>query len=146
MDVESKLSTLLSSLHGVIKTQNGYMAFCPAHDDKKTRSLGVKIGNNGGILIKCFGGCGIDTILSSIAMNMSDLYPDKPDYRPLHQKNKDRPRFSRYELFPTLAFEAFVIYTFAQILRGGGVLTIHQWARMDRAMRIIGAVSDEVSL
>jgi hypothetical protein len=52
------LSDILSRLRGVRHSGGGYTAFCPAHDDRKTPSLSIREGENGKVLLHCFGGAG----------------------------------------------------------------------------------------
>jgi putative DNA primase/helicase len=51
------LNDILSRLRGVRRSGDGYTAFCPAHDDRKTRSLSVREGEGGRILLHCFANC-----------------------------------------------------------------------------------------
>lgn len=65
----------LSKLKGVKANKNGWMASCPAHDDKK-QSLSISQTNDGKILIKCFAMCTTDEILSAMGLTMKDLFLD----------------------------------------------------------------------
>jgi len=63
----------------------GWVARCPAHDDRKP-SLSVSQGRDGQILLHCFSGCTLESILAALGLRWSDLFPDDPlrrrDYRP----------------------------------------------------------------
>ena len=52
---------------------NGHMLRCPVHDDKNP-SLSIREGNDGRVLLKCFAGCKIEDICSSINLNVCDLF------------------------------------------------------------------------
>ncbi|MBK7393823.1 MAG: hypothetical protein IPI64_11085 [Chloracidobacterium sp.] len=54
------------------KSRGGYMARCPAHDDKSP-SLSVKSAD-GKILVHCFAGCTANEIVTSLGLNLFDLY------------------------------------------------------------------------
>ncbi|MGB4726197.1 MAG: CHC2 zinc finger domain-containing protein, partial [Thermogutta sp.] len=63
----------------------GWVALCPAHDDRRP-SLSVSEGRDGQILLHCFSGCTLESILAALGLRWSDLFPDDPlrrrDYRP----------------------------------------------------------------
>ncbi|WP_353686278.1 hypothetical protein [Thermodesulfovibrio sp. 3462-1] len=66
------LEELLNKLEGVKKVGNSYMAYCPAHSDKH-QSLSVKE-TNGRILLHCFAGCSLESILDALGLKVQDLY------------------------------------------------------------------------
>ena len=66
---------MLKRLEKVSKSGKGYIARCPAHDDK-TPSLALQECSDGRILLKCFAGCSALEVVGSIGMSMSDLFPD----------------------------------------------------------------------
>ena len=67
MDIES----LVTMLNGKPKGK-GYIACCPAHDDKHP-SLSINE-DNGKILIKCWSGCSVESIVSAIGIETKDLF------------------------------------------------------------------------
>lgn len=60
---------------------DGFMVRCPAHPDK-TPSLSVSTGDDGRLLLKCFGGCTADAIVGAIGMNLKDLMNGSPTDQP----------------------------------------------------------------
>jgi hypothetical protein len=57
-----------------VKAHNGYFtALCPAHDDRDP-SLSVKEGDDGRVLIHCFGGCAFDKVVAAIDLEPKDLF------------------------------------------------------------------------
>ncbi|MGH7322463.1 MAG: AAA family ATPase [Candidatus Rokuibacteriota bacterium] len=67
------MPTILSRLQGVQRAGAGWIAFCPAHEDRHKRSL--SIGETGGkILLKCFVGCPVDRIAQALKLQVSDLF------------------------------------------------------------------------
>jgi len=73
-----RIDEFLSHLKKVKRQGKGYMACCPAHDDRNP-SLSVSEGDDGRILLKCFADCDIEAVVASIGLNMSDLFPDKEE-------------------------------------------------------------------
>lgn len=62
------------------KPDGGYMAWCPAHDDQKKRSLSVAEGDNGGVVLHCFAGCtssGPERVCEALGMTVGNLFPEK---------------------------------------------------------------------
>ena len=64
---------ILERLHGVQRARNGWVAFCPAHDDRMKRSLSVSLGDDGKTLLHCFGGCNAEQIARAVNMSLEDL-------------------------------------------------------------------------
>lgn len=55
---------------------NGYQMLCPAHNDNRP-SLSIKEGDDGRILLYCFGGCSVQEICSALGVHVRDLFPPK---------------------------------------------------------------------
>ena len=55
-----------------------YMRQCLAHDDKGP-SLSIKMGDNGAWLLHCFAGCPVEDVLAAAGLEITDLFPDRPD-------------------------------------------------------------------
>ena len=99
------IETLLSRLDKVRPNGHGkWLASCPAHLDKSP-SLGVKITDEGKILLHCFAGCSVVDIVSAVGLELSDLMPENPAYK----KGNKPPKFNKVELFDRLAFESLVL-------------------------------------
>jgi AAA domain len=56
------------------RSGKGWMAKCPAHDDRKA-SLSISEGADGRVLINCFAGCTLDAVLSATGLTKKDLFP-----------------------------------------------------------------------
>ena len=69
---------LISRLEGVKPNGNGYVARCPAHDDR-VASLSVGMGSDGRALVKCFAGCDTKDIVAAKGLQMSDLFPPREE-------------------------------------------------------------------
>ena len=74
------IQEFLSRLGNVKHSGNGYIACCPAHEDKNP-SLSVGLSDDGKkILIHCHAGCADADILGRLGLKMSDLFiKDVPD-------------------------------------------------------------------
>ena len=70
------IENLLSRLEKVRPTARGeWVACCPAHDDR-TPSLAVKDAGDGRILVHCFAGCEVTTVLAVVGLKLADLMPE----------------------------------------------------------------------
>lgn len=72
---------ILAKLQKVTRKGNGWMACCPAHEDKSP-SLSVSMGKDG-ILLKCFAGCAFGDIADALGLTPADLFYEKktPEFR-----------------------------------------------------------------
>jgi hypothetical protein len=68
---------IVSSLAGVRKTgPSTVMARCPAHADKSP-SLSVRRKPDGLVLMHCFAGCSVDSVVGAIGLDLETLMPPK---------------------------------------------------------------------
>ncbi|SFO12260.1 DNA primase [Nitrosospira briensis] len=98
---------LLSLLNKVKRTGSGrWVAACPAHDDRNP-SLALRELDDGRVLLHCFAGCAAHEIVSSVGLQLTDLFPTgeikdgkgKPERRP----------FPAADILRCIAFEALVV-------------------------------------
>ncbi|MBN1631069.1 MAG: AAA family ATPase [Thermoleophilia bacterium] len=75
MSGSSPIATVLDRLEGVKKSGQGYMARCPAHEDRR-QSLSVSEGNDGRVLLCCHAGCETETILAALGLESRDLFAE----------------------------------------------------------------------
>lgn len=69
---------LLSALNGVQGRGPKYRAICPAHISKtKSRTLAIHDSDDGRVLLKCFAGCDVDSIVRALGMDLADLFPPR---------------------------------------------------------------------
>lgn len=66
------VETVLARVNNVREQGAGWIACCPAHEDKNP-SLSIGEGENGKVLLKCFAGCRPAAICEVIGLTMSDL-------------------------------------------------------------------------
>jgi len=71
------MEILLNQLKQIKRTGKGrFIACCPAHGDKHP-SLAVRETDDGVILLHCFAGCDVVSVVDAMGMELSDLYPQK---------------------------------------------------------------------
>jgi 5S rRNA maturation endonuclease (ribonuclease M5) len=70
------LNEILGRFQNVKPAPNGgYLALCPAHDDRNP-SLKIDQTDGGKILLKCFAGCDTKDVIRAAGLNWSDLSPN----------------------------------------------------------------------
>lgn len=75
-----RLQNVLHRLDKVTNTGDGWMACCPAHDDRNP-SLSIKTAGTK-ILLHCFAGCSVESIAQAIGLELKDLHLDEPKAQP----------------------------------------------------------------
>lgn len=70
------IKDFLALLEGVKDVNGGWVALCPAHEDKK-QSLSVSEGDDGRILVHCHAGCSVEAICNALGIEVKELFPGK---------------------------------------------------------------------
>ncbi|MFY4728331.1 hypothetical protein [Nitrospira sp. BLG_2] len=103
MSTNSRIDWFLGHLNRV--RSNGtdkWMCQCPAHEDR-TPSLSVRLGEDGRILLNCFGACPPQAVVGALGLSLADLFPDsEPDpwaMREAQQRRERRERLDRTDGF-----------------------------------------------
>lgn len=79
LHADDAVSNVLDRLQKVTRLPaGGWMARCPAHDDK-TPSLKIDTGADGRVLIHCHAGCDHELIVAALNLNEDDLFPPRPN-------------------------------------------------------------------
>jgi len=70
------IDVVLSRLTNPKRVGAGWVARCPAHDDKRP-SLSVSEGDEGRVLVHCHAGCSADAIAKALGLTLRDLMPER---------------------------------------------------------------------
>lgn len=119
------VDALLGRLEGV-KTAGPFRwtARCPAHEDKNP-SLAIREAEDGRILVHCFAGCAVSSVVAAVGLELSDLYPDRP-IKTDFAKSERRP-FSAMQVLNTLATDSMFCAVLSANMANG-----HQIDEVDR--------------
>lgn len=71
----SGTTEILERLEGVRRAPSGWVARCPAHEDRSP-SLSIALGDERRVLLKCFAGCDTLDVVAAIGLTMKDLAGD----------------------------------------------------------------------
>ena len=136
---DASADRLLELLDGVRQTGQGrWIAQCPAHEDRHA-SLSVRELDDGRVLLHCFAGCDVYSVLSAVALDMAALYPEREIQ---HGKPERRP-FPAADVLRCVGFEALVVAVAAGRLGNGHALSDEDKARLlVAASRIQAAVTE----
>jgi len=133
----SPADTLLSLLDKVKRTGPGtWQACCPAHADRYP-SLSVRELDDGRILVHCFGGCDVQSVLSAVGLTFDDLFPPRPIQ---HGKPERRP-FPAADALRAVAFEALVTSAGAVSLLAG-----EPFSQVDRDRLVLAAARIQAAM
>lgn len=129
-----KIDNFLSQLESVRSTnKNQWKARCPAHEDRSP-SLSVREVEDGRILVHCFAGCDVHSILSSVNLEMRDLQPECLG----NFKSLKRP-FPAADVLSAVGFESLVVINSANQLISDGALNFVEKERLSLAISRIQA-------
>jgi hypothetical protein len=137
----SKLNTLLSHLDHVDKRGDKYRAKCPSHEGKSTASLAITEKDDGRILIHCFGGCDTSEVLSSIGLEMTDLFPGRLTHHATPEQRRKWKQDALHrdwcEYTKDLMFEADVVFVAGLQVERGEALDMDDSIRLKTALKRI---------
>lgn len=120
---------LLSRLDKVKPTGQGrWVARCPAHDDKGP-SLAVRELDDGRVLVHCFAGCDVLSIVGAVSLDISDLFPP----RPMERARPERRPFPAADVLRCVAYDALTI-----AVAGAGMVRGESHTAADQS-RLVGA-------
>lgn len=124
---------LLSRLDGVKQTGQGrWLAKCSSHEDRSP-SLSIRELDDGRVLVHCFAGCSVHEIVSSVGLELTDLFP--PREIEVGKGKPERRPFPAADILRAIAFESTLVVVAAADLLSG-----HPFTEADRA-RLVLAVS-----
>jgi hypothetical protein len=80
--VTQPIDLVLQRLDGSKVRESGrdrWRACCPAHGGSNSSALSIGIGDNGGVLLRCWQGCTVEQVAVALGLDMTDLFPPRPD-------------------------------------------------------------------
>lgn len=131
------LDLLLSRLDKVKKSQAGYMACCPAHQDKNP-SLSIKQASDGKVLLHCFAGCEAEDIVTAIGLNISDLFPESGLTKTQRQQYRKQKRLATAQHL--IDAELAIVKIARNRQAGGETLNTTNQARLETALARLAAL------
>ena len=123
MSIENLISRL-----DKVKGRNGHWtACCPAHNDRGP-SLAVKHTEDGRILLHCFAGCDVHSIVTALGMDLTDLFPPRDaGHSPV------KPAFYASDLLRIIAFETSIVRILANDIVSGKAISKADVERLSKA-------------
>lgn len=135
--MSSPVNILLSRLESVKKTGRGWVARCPAHQDR-TASLSIAEGDDGRALVHDFAGCSATDVLGAIGLDVADLFPNRErrDLSPIERRQRrDYAQAAQVRAaLNVLGFEAKIVSIAARDLAAGRALDVNDCERLTLAV------------
>lgn len=72
--MSTPVERVLAQLPSAKKNGSGWVARCPAHEDRNP-SLSIGEGEDGGVLLYCHAGCSVESVTAALGMATADLFP-----------------------------------------------------------------------
>jgi hypothetical protein len=131
--------SLLSRLEKAKRTGPGtWLCRCPAHQDKSP-SMTVRDCDDGRVLLHCFAGCSVETILDAVGLTFDALFPPKaladrlaPIRRP----------FPAADVLEAVMQDALTVQQVAAEVQRNAEVTPHQRALLQGAVARVSAARD----
>lgn len=127
------IDKVLVRLTGVRRCGSGWIARCPAHEDR-TPSLTLRETADGTALLHCFGGCDPADVVAAIGLTLSDLFPGRRSPR-----SCIAPGVSFADLRHALEVERLVVLIVQSDLERGRAVRPEDLERAELARRRIRA-------
>lgn len=132
---------LLSKLDKVRKSgKNSWRSCCPGHNGNNPTALSITETDDGMVLLKCHTGCGVDQIVSSVGLELSDLFPEKPIDG--HSRKPERLPFNPRDVLAAMWQEAMIVYLCGADIAKGKQLSEQERARLLVAVSRIKAAAE----
>lgn len=130
---------LISRLDRPKQTGRGtWVCRCPAHEDKSP-SMTIREVEDGRVLLHCFAGCSVESILGAVGLDFDALFPPKtladrvaPMRRP----------FPAADVLECVMRDALTVQQVAASVQRDGSVTPHQRALLQRAVGQITTARD----
>jgi hypothetical protein len=130
---------LLSRLERVKGTGAGrWQARCPAHDDRGP-SLSVRELDDGRVLVHCFAGCEVHSVLFAVGLSFDDLFPNRDQGH--HAKREGRP-FPAADILRAIEFEVLIVAVAGSAMLAGKPFSTFDRDRLFLAVNRIQAALD----
>ncbi len=136
------VDNFLTRLEHVRQVGDGrWIARCPSHEDMRP-SLAIRGLDDGRVLVHCYAGCPVRSVLDAVGLTFDALYPTKARRVDDPAKPQRRP-FPATDVLRCVGFEALVVAVAAARLANGGALDDSDRARLlVAASRIHAAVKE----
>ena len=85
----SPVESVLSRLQDVHGDWKGWLARCPAHDDRKA-SLSIGKGDDGRVFLNRFAGCDTEVIVKALGLSIADLFKQQHSHSSLRVQEMQR--------------------------------------------------------
>lgn len=133
------IDAVLTRLDGVQHQGKGYRAKCPACGGR-SRKVSITEGDDGRVLLHCFGGCAAGEVIQAAGLTIADLFPvrltpDTPEGRRSMRRAAREAGWSA--ALDVLDYESTIVLHAALAVRTGELLDPDSLARLQQAIDLI---------
>lgn len=145
--MSSPVDAVLARLERVRAYGTGWRARCPSCGGKRNDTVAVTAGDDGRVLLHCFGGCAPADVTQAIGLELGDLFPERPaaesadDRRRMRLAARQAGWGAALEL---LEFEARIVLIAAGEVHAGKPLPDEDLARLVLAVDRIESARQEL--
>jgi hypothetical protein len=140
---------LLNRLEHVQEYSQGWRAKCPAHEGTSKGSLSIAEGDDGRVLLHCFGGCDVLTVLNVCGLEMADLFPARISHDVPPQQAQKWQELKQHRDWVQAAgriqYEARILSMAWQDIYQGRPMTDSDLHRVMKAMEVITAETGKMN-
>lgn len=138
------LEVFLERLEQVREVSLGcYRACCPGHGGSNPTALSIRLGDSGGVLVKCWHGCEIEQIVGAIGLSVAELFPKETQVGQGHKPSKRRRLLTDREALDMLHVEATLVAIVAGDLAAGIVPSQTTVERLELCAGRVGYLLEE---
>lgn len=140
---QGRADVLLSRLHGVMKSGNGWRARCPSCDSRRRDNVSIAE-MDGRVLVHCFGGCTRDDVLAAVGLTWKDIAPPRSWPLSPEDRRKERARMREVGIgnaTRTLQRELIVIAGAAKAVMLGKPINTGDAQRLAEAIAAVDALA-----
>ena len=132
------VNILLDRLENVRQYGQGWRVACPAHSGKSRSSLSITVGDDGRILVHCFGGCSALDVVHAVGLELADLFERRITHATTLQERRELRQAAKQAQWkaamPILFFEALVVLIAARQIAQKNPLDEKDDARLAEAV------------
>lgn len=121
-----------------------WRACCPAHGGSNPSALSIGVGDTGAVLLRCWSECGVDEVAQALGLELSDLFPPKPQAGNGSGPNKRRRLITAGQALELLDSEMTLAIVCASDMAGGAQLDESTRDRLLQGAARVAVLRDEV--
>lgn len=145
--MSAPIDLVLARLDGFKLRENGrdrWRSCCPGHGGSNPSALSIGVGQDDQVLLRCWQGCDVNQVVSALGLDLSDLWPPKPQTAHHSAPIKRRRLLTAGQALDLLDQEASLAFLCASDMAKGQALSEETRQRLLKSAARIAMLKDEV--